>query len=97
VMNKAAQHYPAEPLQPNMPLQHTTVCSISNLLATTGCSAAGTAYDIDLPVDKVPNAACQVHGGAQWPFAQQAPNGPQKALTAPGRFFKSFRRFFGGR
>src|SRR5258707_8317395 len=95
VMNKAAQHYPAEPLQPTVPLQHTTVCSISNLLATTGCSAAGTAYDIDLPVDKVPNAACQVHGGAQWPFAQQAPNGPQKALSAPGRFFKSFRRFFG--
>src|SRR5205809_5395528 len=26
VMNKAAQHYPAEPLQPTMPLQHTTVC-----------------------------------------------------------------------
>ncbi len=97
VMNKAAQHYPAEPLQPTMPLQHTTVCSISNQLATTGCSAAGTAYDIDLPVDKVPNAACQVHGGAQWPFAQQAPNGPQKAPTLPGRFFKSFRRFFGGR
>src|SRR5438445_3641933 len=97
VMNKAAQHYPAEPLQPTMPLQHTTVCSISNQLATTGCSAAGTAYDIDLPVDKVPNAACQVHGGSQWPFAQQAPNGPQKALTFPGRMFKSFRRFFGGR
>src|SRR5215211_893622 len=97
VMNKAAQHYPAEPLQPTMPLQHTTVCSISNQLATTGCSAAGTAYDIDLPVGKVPNAACQVHGGSQWPFAQQAPNGPHKAPTFPGRFFKSFRRFFGGR
>ncbi len=37
VMNKAAQHYPAEPLQPTMPLQHTTVCSLSNQLATTGC------------------------------------------------------------
>src|SRR5207302_205056 len=47
VMNKAAQHYPAEPLQPTMALQHTTVCSISNQLATTGCMAAGTAYDID--------------------------------------------------
>lgn len=95
VMNKAAQHYPAEPLQPTMPLQHTTVCSISNQLATTGCRAAGTAFDIDLPVDKVPNAACQVHGGEQWPFAQQAPNEPQKALTSPSRFFRSFRRFFG--
>src|SRR6184192_4392933 len=97
VMNKAAQHYPAEPLQPAMPLQHTTVCSISNQLATTGCMAAGSAYDIDLPTDKVPTAACQLHGGSQWPFAQQAPGTPQKDGTLPGRFFRSFRRLFGGR
>src|SRR5437588_8339677 len=79
VMNKAAQHYPAAPLQPTMALQHTTVCSISNQLATTGCMAAGTAYDIDLPADKIPTAACQVHGGAQYPFAQQVPGLPEKA------------------
>jgi penicillin-binding protein 1A len=97
VMNKASQHYPAEPLQPTMALQHATVCSISNQLATTGCMAAGSAYDIDLPADKVPNAACQVHGGAQWPFAQQAPGMPQKAAAFPGRLFRSFRRLFGGR
>src|SRR6266487_2953553 len=71
VMNKAAQHYPAEQLQPTMPIQHATVCSLSNQLATTGCMSAGTAYDIDLPADKVPTGACQVHGGQQWPFAQQ--------------------------
>jgi len=97
VMNKAAQHYPAVPLQPTMPLQHTTVCSLSNQLATTGCMAAGSAYDLDLPADKVPTAACQIHGGSQWPFAQQAPGTPQKAATLPGRFFRSFRRLFGGR
>jgi len=97
VINKASRHYPAEPLEPTMPLQHATVCSISNQLATTGCMSAGTAYDIDLPVDKVPNAACQIHGGSQWPFAQQAPGIPQKAGTFPGRLFKSFRRLFGGR
>src|SRR6266487_4246562 len=97
VMNKAAQHYPAEPLQPTMPLHHTTVCSISNQLATTGCMAAGSAYDLDLPADKVPTAACQVHGGEQYPFAQQAPGTPQKDGTLPGRFFRSFRRLFGGR
>jgi penicillin-binding protein 1A len=96
VMNKAAQHYPAEPLQPSMPTQHATVCSISNQLATTGCMAAGSAYDIDLPADKVPNAACQVHGGGQWPFAQQVPGQPQKAANFPGRVFRSFRRLFGG-
>ena len=96
VMNKAAQHYPAEPLQPTMPIQRATVCSISNQLATTGCMASGTAYDIDLPVDKVPTAACQVHGGAQWPFAHQVPGLPEKAATFPGRLFRSFRRLFGG-
>src|SRR6266550_2693577 len=65
VMNKAAEHYPAQPLQPTMPIQHAIVCSISNQLATTGCQAAGSAYEIDLPADKVPAVACQVHGGEQ--------------------------------
>ena len=97
VMNKAAEHYPAQALQPTMPIQHATVCSISNQLATTGCQAAGTAYDIDLPADKVPTVACQVHGGEQWPFAQQLQGLPQRAATFPGRFFKSFRKLFGGR
>src|SRR2546426_658713 len=96
VMNKAADHYPAKPLEPTVPTTHATVCSISNQLATTGCMAAGTAYDIDLPADKVPTAACQVHGGEQWPFAQQFQGLPQKAGTFPGRLFKSFRRLFGG-
>ena len=97
LMNKASQHYPAEALRPPMALQHANVCSISNQLATTGCMAAGTAYDIDLPADKVPNAACQVHGGSEYPFARQAPGLPQKPATFPGRLFKSFRRLFGGR
>src|SRR6266498_4118519 len=96
VMNKAAQHYPAEPLQPAMPIQHATVCSLSNQLAPTGCMSAGTAYDTDLPEDKVPTAACEIHGGEQWPFAQQFQGLPQKAATFPGRLFKSFRRLFGG-
>jgi penicillin-binding protein 1A len=97
VMSKASRQYPADPLQPKMPIQRATVCSISNQLATTGCTAAGSAYDIDLPVDKIPTVACQVHGGAQWPFAQQPLNEPQKARALPGRLFNSFRRFFGGR
>src|SRR5438132_7425857 len=58
VMKKAAQHYPADPLQPKMAIQHATVCSASSQRATTRCMSAGTAYDIDLPADKVPTAAC---------------------------------------
>ena len=97
LMNKAAQHYPAEPLQPTMPIQHAMVCSISNHLATTGCQAAGTAYEIDLPADKVPTVACEVHGGEPMQFADKLQGFPEKAATFPNRIFRSFRRLFGGR
>jgi penicillin-binding protein 1A len=73
------------------------VCSLSNHLATTGCQAAGTAYDIDLPADKVPTVACEVHGGDQMQFAQRPENFGQKAATFPSKLFQSFRRFFGGK
>src|SRR5213595_1970257 len=97
VMNKAADRYPAQELRPTMPIQHAMVCSISNQLATTGCQAVGTAYEIDLPADKVPTVACEVHGGQEMPFAQQLQGLPPKAATFPGRFFRSFRKLFGGR
>jgi len=97
VMNKAADRYPPQELRPTMPIQRASVCSISNQLATTGCQAVGTAYDIDLPADKVPTVACEVHGGQQMPFAQQLQGLPQKAATFPNRFFRSVRRLFGGR
>jgi len=97
LMNKAAQHYPAEPLQPTMPIQHAMVCSISNHLATTGCQAAGTVYEIDLPADKVPTVACEVHGGEQMQFADKLQGFPEKGAAFPNRIFRSFRRLFGGR
>jgi penicillin-binding protein 1A len=97
VMTKAAQRYPAKELQPTMPLASAVVCSISNHLATTGCNAAGTAYEITLPQDKVPTVACEVHGGTQTQFAQKLQDLGQKATTLPGRLFQSFRKFFGGK
>src|SRR3954447_1540664 len=97
VMTKAAQRYPAQPLQPRMPLSTAAVCSISNHLATTGCNAAGTAYEIALPNDKVPTVACEIHGGTQTQFAQKMQDLGQKATTLPGRLFQSFRKFFGGK
>src|SRR5438552_4001129 len=97
VMNRAAQLYPTQPLQPTMPIQHAMVCSISNHLATTGCQAAGTAYEIDLPADKVPTVPCEVHGGEQMQFADKLQGFPERAATFPNRFFRSFRRLFGGK
>jgi penicillin-binding protein 1A len=97
VMTKAAQRYPAQPLQATMPLARATVCSISNHLATTGCNAAGTAYEMTLPDDKVPTVACEIHGGTQTQFAQKLQDLGQKATTIPTRLFQSFRKFFGGK
>lgn len=97
VMTKAAQRYPAHELQPTMPMAQATVCSISNHLATTGCNAAGTAYEITLPNDRVPRVACQIHGGTQTQFAQRMQDAGQKAGTLPTRIFQSFRKFFGGK
>ncbi len=97
VMNKAGQRYPVQALQPTMPIQHAIVCSISNQLATTGCQAAGSAYEIDLPADKVPTVACEVHGGEQMQFADKLQGFPQKAAAFPNRIFRSFRRLFGGK
>jgi penicillin-binding protein 1A len=97
VMTKAAQRYPAKPLEATMPLVRVTVCSISNHLATTGCNAAGTAYEMTLPEDKVPTVACETHGGTQTQFAQKLQDLGQKATTLPNRLFQSFRKFFGGK
>jgi len=96
VMNKAAVRYPPEDLQTTIPMQHAIVCSLSNHLATTGCQSAGTAYEIDLPADKVPTAPCEIHGGDQM-YAQRLDDLGRKAATFPNKLFQSFRKFFGGK
>lgn len=97
VMNKAAQRYPPHDLQPTMPMARATVCSISNHLATTGCNAAGTAYEITIPEDKVPQVPCEVHGGTQTQVAEKLQDFGQKAANLPGRVLQSFRKFFTGK
>jgi len=97
VMNKAATIYPPQDLQPTMPIQHALVCSLSNHLATTGCEAAGTAYELDLPADKVPTAGCEIHGGEQMQFAQKLNDFGKKAGDIPNKLFQSFKKFFGGK
>ena len=97
VMNKAATIYPPTDLQPSMPMEHALVCSLSNHLATTGCESAGTAYEIDIPADKVPTAPCEVHGGDQMQFAQKLNPFGKKAAELPNKLFQSFKKFFGGR
>jgi len=97
VMNKGATIYPPQDLQPSMPIEHALVCSLSNHLATTGCESAGTAYEIDIPADKVPTEPCEVHGGDQMQFAQKLNPFGKKAAELPNKLFQSFKKFFGGR
>ncbi len=96
VMNRAAERYPAEKLQPTVALQHVTVCSISNAIATSGCVAAGTAYEINLPVSRVPRGICQVHGGAPTQLGQTIEQIGRKVQQAPRSIIQSFKDFFGG-
>lgn len=96
VMNKAAERYPPQPLQPSMPIQRAMVCTLSNHLATTGCQASQSAYDIDLPIDKVPTLPCEVHGGDGM-LANRMQDFGRSASSLPGKVFRSFRKFFGGK
>jgi penicillin-binding protein 1A len=96
VMNSASQRYPAEPLKPPVALQQATVCSISNAIATSGCVAAGTAYEIDLPVDKIPRGICKVHGGDPTLLGRRMEQIQEKVKEVPRSIFRSFKRFFGG-
>jgi penicillin-binding protein 1A len=95
-MNSASQRYPAEPLKPPVALQQATVCSISNAIATSGCVAAGTAYEIDLPVDKIPRGICKVHSGDPTLLGRRMEQIQEKVKEVPRSIFRSFKRFFGG-
>ncbi len=96
VMMKSAKHYPPENLEPPVPMQEATVCSISNAIATSGCVGAGTAYTIDLPVDKIPRWPCKVHGGSPTLLGRRVEEVKEKIKQAPRSLFQSFKRFFGG-
>ena len=97
VMSKAAQRYPAQAFQPTVPLSRVMACANSNQLATDACLAEGAGYEITLPTDKVPGAACSLHGGLQTQLAQSLNDFGRKAEALPNRVFRSFRKFFGGR
>jgi penicillin-binding protein 1A len=96
-MLKASQRYPASATPPAIQLARATVCANSSELATNECLAARAGYEVTLPADKVPTAACKVHGGLQTQYAQRLDDLGQKAQAVPNRLFQSFRRFFGGR
>jgi penicillin-binding protein 1A len=86
VMEKASrQKYPDGPFPPPERLVRTRLCSVSNRLATDGCSAAGDSYEIMLPQSMVPAQSCPVHNGRQ--FGRE---------DFSNHLFQSLRHLFGG-
>jgi len=68
------------------------LCSVSSHLATDGCAAAGTSYEIVLPQSLVPNQPCKVHQGQEF---DPTGNRPEARENFPARLFRSLRRLFG--
>ncbi len=97
VMNKASERYPAKEFRAPVVTQHATVCSISNAIATSGCVGAGAAYEIDLPVDKIPRGTCKVHGGDPTLLGRRVEKFQEQVKEVPRNIIQSFKRFFGGR
>ena len=94
IMADAPKRYPAEPLKPTMPLQHVTICSVSNELATNGCDRAGTAYTIDLPESRIPHDGCNGALRRVIPFAAKTPLPPDTS-PSPRPRRKGFSARFG--
>ncbi|MDQ3116961.1 MAG: PBP1A family penicillin-binding protein [Verrucomicrobiota bacterium] len=96
VMSKASDRYPAQQFRAPVVTQRATVCSISNAIATSGCVAAGAAYEIDLPVDKIPRGVCKVHSGDPTLLGRRVEQLQEKVKEVPRGILRSFKRFFGG-
>lgn len=62
VMNQAPENkYPASSLTDGVPFKKVSLCSISGEQATSTCVAQHCAYQMDLPVSRVPNGFCRTH------------------------------------
>jgi penicillin-binding protein 1A len=93
-MEKASRKkYPDGQFPAPEPLVRVQLCSVSSRLATDGCAAAGTSYEIVLPQSLVPNQSCQVHQGQQF---DARGNRPDAHDDFPARLFRSLRHLFGG-
>ena len=97
VMNKASRHYPAEPLQPNN--GNSTCDRLLDFKSTRHHRLHSGWLRLRHRFARRQNTSCCLSGarrfamaicttGAEW--ASESP-------AFPGRLFKSFRRFFGGR
>lgn len=94
VMEKASRpKYPDGQFPAPGPLVRLRLCSVSNRLATDGCAAAGTSYEIMLPQSVVPTQSCPAHQGRQIGDSNEQ-RGEDGDFS--NRLFRSLRHLFGG-
>ncbi|MBV9391472.1 MAG: PBP1A family penicillin-binding protein [Verrucomicrobia bacterium] len=98
IENAARDKYPDGSFQSSEPLVNVRLCSLSNLIATDNCAAAGTAYAITLPQSLVPSRSCPVHGELEQPNSQTGPAEPPPSNQGDfgNRVMRSLRKLFGG-
>ncbi len=82
--------YAARDFQPPVRMARAVVCATSDRLATSGCRSAGTAYDADIPAERVPREVCPEHDG-------RLVNAPRRQDAPPSPLMRTFRKLFGGR
>lgn len=75
------KEYPAGSLTAGLESKKVTLCAVSGEKATGACVAQHYAYDIELPVSRIPSGACRTHGEPA-PALAAMPVAPT-ALPAP--------------
>ena len=55
------KQYPAGPLTTGLESKKVTLCAVSGEKATNACAAQHYAYDIELPVSRIPAGSCRSH------------------------------------
>ncbi|HSI14574.1 MAG TPA: PBP1A family penicillin-binding protein [Chthoniobacter sp.] len=84
VMNQAPENkYPASSLTDGVPFKKVSLCSVSGEKATSMCVAEHCAYQMDLPVSRIPNGTCRTHPEAAPMIAATMPTPAAPGSVAP--------------
>jgi len=75
------KQYPAGPLTTGVESKKVTVCAVSGEKATNACVAQHYAYDMELPVSRIPTGSCRTHVEAA-PVVAAMPT-PSTAMPSP--------------
>lgn len=84
VMNQAPENkYPASSLTDGVPFKKVSLCAISGEQATSTCVAEHCAYQMDLPVTRIPQGHCRTHPEVVPTIAATMPTPAAPGSVAP--------------